>query len=222
MGPSARTGRTTRYLGPGRLSRGRTAEGRASESVPVRGLLRTLPADRPHRRVRWPSILHALPRASFPLSLPGRICTSRPAESSRCEPSSSCQPHDHVPRLMMCSVIAHPYQRSCRSPWVLASGGRVYQMNQDGADHRASAELAVRGTSWRKPAPASPKTVHSWRVSDRFSPGTGLRSGPTRCPLASAPYSPHWGRPTQHWGTCTSFSGFASRSWEPGLRLTDS
>jgi uncharacterized membrane protein YidH (DUF202 family) len=43
---------------------------------------------------------------------------------------------------MMCSVIAHPYQRSCRSPWVLASGGGVYQMNQDAADHRASAEVS--------------------------------------------------------------------------------
>src|SRR5580692_8498373 len=62
------------------------AEGRASQSVPVRGLLlRTLPADRPRRRVRWPSVLHELPRASSPFVASTAVCTSRPAESFPCE-----------------------------------------------------------------------------------------------------------------------------------------
>src|SRR5580704_8935167 len=106
VGPSARTGRTTRQLGPGRLSCGQTAEARASQSVPVHGLLRTLPADRPHRRVRLPSVLDALPRASFPFVAPTAVCTSRLAESSPASRGRACQPHDHVPRMMMYSVIA--------------------------------------------------------------------------------------------------------------------
>jgi hypothetical protein len=53
----------------------------------------------------------------------------------------------------------------------------------------------VRGTSWRKPAPASPKTVRSWRVSDHFSPGIGRRSGPA--PVRAAGAGSAEGRPGQ-------------------------
>ncbi len=65
------------------LTCGRTAEERASQSVPLRGLLLgTLPVDRPNRRVGWPSALHALPWAAF-LCRSRRVCTSSRARIER-------------------------------------------------------------------------------------------------------------------------------------------
>ncbi len=101
-------------------------------------------------------------------------------------------------------------------------GGRVCEMDQDGADHRASAEVGGTrnelaqtrtGLAEDRTVLASERSLLAWYRTAFGAYALSLGFGGVLPSLRTA---------NPALGDSTSFSGFASRSWAPGLRSTDS